>query len=156
MNTASPTLLIAFAVRPSGLCVAFFLGGRVCAFLDGIGSRLFRLFTCVFVRVVVSVVVAVSLSLCLNVNVRTFVFSVPTVPFSCSSVFFSFLVSGIRGSVGEFSPESREFSWYSCYGPFLPHRALFPSFPVFWREVRMGGGKRGNYKHHHPPQPSNL
>ena len=92
MNTTIPTLLIAFAVRPSGLCVAFFLGGRVCAFLDGIGSRLFRVFTCVFVRVVVFVVVAVFRSSCLNIDERTSVFSVSTVFFSCSCVCFPFLV----------------------------------------------------------------
>eukprot|EP00976_Prorocentrum_cordatum_P011071 222812-Prorocentrum_minimum.AAC.1 len=38
MNTASPTLLIAFAVRPGVLCVVFFSGGRECSFLGGIVS----------------------------------------------------------------------------------------------------------------------
>ena len=92
MNTTIPTFLIAFAVRPGVLCFVFFSGGRKCSFLGGIGSRLFRVFTCVFVRVVVFVVVAVSRSSCLNINERTPVFSVSTVFFSCSGECFPFLV----------------------------------------------------------------
>ena len=110
MNTTIPTFLIAFAVRPGVLCFVFFSGGRKCSFLGGIVSRLFRVFTCVFVRVVVFVVVAVFRSSCLNIDERTSVFSVSTVFFSCSCVCFPFLVSGIRGSVVEFRPDSREFS----------------------------------------------
>ena len=88
-------------------------------------------------RVSLVVEVGVDRSVCLNVCFFTFVSSVPTVLFLCSSVSLPFSVSEIRGSVGEFRPESCDFDWYSCSGPFLSHRAWFPSFPVF------GGGPNG-------------
>ena len=82
-------------------------------------------------RVSLVVEVGVDRSVCLNVCFFTFVASIATVLFLGSCFSLSFFVSGICGPVSEFRPESCEFVWYSCSGPLLPHRAWFPSFPVF-------------------------